>query len=117
MLTDEQKQYIVESWNLIHPHVNIFCDHFYERLFVLRPNLHLVLFENVPSQKKKLIQFLSFIAQSLNWRQEQWSDKVAIDDDLLLVSLELCRHYKLSATLCAQLSESILWAMEQSLGS
>ncbi|MEM6995269.1 MAG: globin domain-containing protein [Myxococcota bacterium] len=120
MLDETKRQAIVESFRLVVPIADTAADLFYNRLFELRPAYRELFKPDLRRQKNKLITMLAFIVKSLDYRDAQWAERVAENDDLFYVVLAMGkRHfelYKIPPDSFEPVGEALLWTLEQGLG-
>ncbi len=121
MLTDTEKSTVVNSWRLVVPIAETASDLFYRRLFELRPDYRKLFSDDMLSQKRKLIQMLSFVVKSVDWKMDDWQDEVSPEDDLFLVVLALGRRhsqlYNIPDESYDTVGDALLWALDQGLGA
>lgn len=120
MITDVQRNLILDNWRLVVPIADTAADLFYRRLFELRPDYRRLFSDDLAAQKQKLVQMLAFIVRSLEWGGASWSDDVAPDDDLFLVLLALGRRhsnlYDVPDEAYEAVLESLIWTLDYGLG-
>ena len=120
ILTATEKQLIASTYRLVIPVAETVADLFYRHLFEGEPRYRRLFPKDMTGQKRKLVAMLTFIAQSLNWAEEQWRDDVAPEEDLFLVVLALGRRhhllYKIPSDAYGRVETALLWALEQGLG-
>ena len=120
MLTQEEKQAVVNSWRLVVPIKETAADLFYRRLFELRPDYLEFFPEDMASQKRKLVTMLAFIVKAMDWMESEWEADVDPEDDLALVVLAKGRRhaslYKIPDDSYGPVGEALLWTLDQGLG-
>jgi hemoglobin-like flavoprotein len=120
MLTEEEKNLVVNSWKLIAPISSTASDLFYRRLFELRPDYRKMFSDDMGPQKKKLEGMLAFIVKSLDWGISQWRDDVPRERDLFLVILAMGRRhgqlYRIPDESYPVVGEALIWALDYGLG-
>ena len=120
LLTAAEKQMIVSSYRLVAPISETVGDLFYRRLFETRPQYRTLFPEDMSKQKRKLMTMLAFIAECLDWADEEWRQDIRPDEDLFLVVLALGRRhhvlYKIPDDAYGPVGTSLLWALEHGLG-
>ncbi len=120
MLTDPEKRAVLDSWRLVVPIADTAGDLFYDRLFVIAPEVRGLFPEDMSKQKRKLLTMLAFIVKSLDWTADQWKAEVEQSDDLCLVVLAMGRRhaalYHIPDESYAPVGEALLWTLDQGLG-
>jgi hemoglobin-like flavoprotein len=120
MITEEHKEQIRRSWQLVVPIADTAADLFYRRLFELKPEYQSLFPTNLAGQKGKLLRMLAFIVKALDFPEAAWRDSVAEDDDLLLILLALGRRhqalYKVPREGYNSVGEALLWTLDYGLG-
>lgn len=120
MLSDTEKTAIRQSWRLVVPIGETAADLFYRRLFELRPEYRELFGIDMASQKRKLLHMLAFTVKAVDFRDSDWRDDVAPDQDLMLVILALGRRhtelYRIPKDSYAVVAEALLWALKFGLG-
>jgi hemoglobin-like flavoprotein len=120
MITEEHKEQIRRSWQLVVPIADTAADLFYRRLFELKPEYQSLFPTNLAGQKGKLLRMLAFIVKALDFPETAWRDSVAEDDDLLLILLALGRRhqalYKVPREGYNSVGEALLWTLDYGLG-
>ncbi len=108
-MTPRQVSLIQSSWAAVVPIQETAAGLFYQRLFVLDPDVRPMFKGDLPSQGKKLMQALGFIVNSLTRL-----------DELVPVAQDLARRhvgYGVEAKHYDSVGEALLWTLEQGLGS
>jgi hemoglobin-like flavoprotein len=120
VLNEEKRRAIVESFRLVVPIAETAADLFYKRLFELRPEYVSLFPADMAKQKRKLITMLSFIVESLNYKDAQWRQEVSEKDDLFYVVLALGRRheqlYHIPEESYGVVAEALLWTLGYGLG-
>ncbi len=120
MLTQQEKQAVVESWRLVVPIKEATADHFFRRLFELQPDYRKLFPDDMLSLKEKFLTMLSFVVKSLDWAEADWDADVDPEDDLALVVLALGRRhtslYKIPDDSYEPVGEALIWSFDQGLG-
>ena len=120
MLSQEQRQLIVQSFKLVVPIADTAADLFYKRLFELKPSYRKYFGEELSGQKRKLIAMLAFIVKSMDFADDDWRDAVDENDDLFLVLLALGRRhtdlYKIPDESYDTVGAALLWTLDYGLG-
>lgn len=120
MITDQQKEHIRRSWQLVVPIADTAADLFYRRLFELAPEYRALFPEDLRGQKNKLVRMLAFIVKALDFPDSAWREDVADTDDLMLVLLALGRRhqalYRVPKEAYATVGDALLWTLDYGLG-
>jgi hemoglobin-like flavoprotein len=120
MITEEYKEHIRRSWQLVVPIADTAADLFYRRLFELKPEYQSLFPPNMAQQKSKLVRMLAFIVKALDFPDSAWRDSVPESEDLLLVLLALGRRhqalYKVPREGYNAVGEALLWTFDYGLG-
>jgi hemoglobin-like flavoprotein len=120
MITEEQREHIRRSWQLVVPIADTAADLFYRRLFELKPEYQSLFPANMAQQKNKLVRMLAFIVKALDFPDSAWRDSVPENEDLLLVLLALGRRhqalYKVPREGYNVVGEVLLWTLDYGLG-
>jgi hemoglobin-like flavoprotein len=120
MLTHAQKDTIRRTWKLVEPVAESVPDLFYKRLFELAPQYRSLFSDDMSAQKRKLATMLAFIVKSLDWPEEFWTDKIAPDQDLVMVVAALGRRhaqlYRVPDEAYVPVGEALLWTLDYGLG-
>ena len=120
MLTNEHKEAIRRSWQLVVPIGDTAADLFYKRLFELEPRYRSLFPQDMAPQKRKLLAMLAFIVKSVDWPEEAWQESVNPEEDLFLVVLALGRRhselYEVPDASYDTVAEALLWTLDYGLG-
>lgn len=120
MLNAAEKASIRRSWNLVAPITETVADLFYRRLFEIAPHYRSLFKEDLAPQKRKLLAMLHFIVRSLDWREDDWQESVAVEDDLFLVVIALGRRhvdlYRVPDEAYESVRDALLWTFDYGLG-
>jgi hemoglobin-like flavoprotein len=120
MLTHAQKDTIRRTWKLVEPVADSVPDLFYKRLFEIAPHYRSLFNDDLTAQKRKLAATIAFVVRSLDWADELWSDRVAPDQDLMMVAAALGRRhaqlYRVPDEAYARFGEALLWTLDYGLG-
>jgi hemoglobin-like flavoprotein len=120
MLNDSEKAAIRQSWRLVIPIAETAADLFYRRLFELKPEYRQLFSLDMAAQKRKLLHMLAFVVKSLDYREADWRNDVAADEDLMLVVLALGRRhselYKIPPESYDVVAEALIWTLHFGLG-
>lgn len=120
MITEEHKEHIRRSWQLVIPIADTAADLFYRRLFELKPEYKALFPEDLRGQKSKLVRMLAFIVKALDYPESAWRDSVPDSEDLLLVLLALGRRhealYHVPREAYGTVGEALLWTLDYGLG-
>jgi hemoglobin-like flavoprotein len=120
MLTHAHKELIRRSWKLVEPVAESVPDLFYKRLFDIAPQYRSLFSEDMTAQKRKLMAMLSFVVKSIEWPEEFWTDRIAPDQDLVMVVAALGRRhaqlYRVPDEAYAPVGEALLWTLDYGLG-
>jgi len=120
MLSDTEKTAIRQSWRLVVPIAETAADLFYRRLFELRPEYRELFGIDMASQKRKLLHMLAFIVKAVDFKDSDWRDDVAAEQDLMLVILALGRRhtelYRIPKESYGVVAEALLWTLKFGLG-
>jgi hemoglobin-like flavoprotein len=120
MLTHAQKDTIRRSWKLVEPVAETVPDLFYKRLFDIAPEYKPLFSDDMTAQRRKLLAMLAFVVNALDWPEELWTNKIAPDQDLVLVVAALGRRhaqlYKIPDEAYAPVGEALLWTLDYGLG-
>jgi hemoglobin-like flavoprotein len=120
MITEEQREHIRRSWQLVIPIADTAADLFYRRLFELKPEYQSLFPANMAQQKSKLVRMLAFIVKALDFPDSAWREDVPESEDLLLVLLALGRRhqalYKVPREGYNVVGEVLLWTLDYGLG-
>ncbi len=120
MITEEHREHIRRSWQLVIPIADTAADLFYRRLFELKPEYQSLFPANMTQQKSKLVRMLAFIVKALDFPDSAWRESVPENEDLLLVLLALGRRhqalYKVPREGYNVVGEVLLWTLDYGLG-
>lgn len=120
MITEEHREHIRRSWQLVIPIADTAADLFYRRLFELKPEYQSLFPANMSQQKNKLVRMLAFIVKALDFPDSAWREDVSENEDLLLVLLALGRRhqalYKVPREGYNVVGEVLLWTLDYGLG-
>ena len=120
ILTDNEKKLIASSFRLLVPVSETVADLFYGYLFQDKPQYRDLFPEDMTRQKRKLVTMLAFIANSIDWTEDQWMEEVNPEDDLCLVVLALGRRhhnlYKIPDDAYGPVEDALMWSLDQGLG-
>lgn len=120
MLTEKQKELIVQSWRLVVPIAETAADLFYKRLFEENPQYRALFPEDMSRQKRKLMTTLKFVVHALDWASQDWDEQVDPEEDLFLVVLALGRRhgelYKIPDESYPAVGAALLWTLDYGLG-
>jgi hemoglobin-like flavoprotein len=120
MLTHAHKEAIRRSWKLVEPVAESVPDLFYKRLFDIAPQYRSLFTDDMTAQKRKLTAMLAFVVKSLDWPEEFWTDRIAPDQDLVMVVAALGRRhtqlYRVPDEAYAPVGEALLWTLDYGLG-
>lgn len=120
MLDETKRQAIVNSFRLVVPIAETAADLFYKRLFELRSEYRDLFPPEMDKQKRKLVTMLAFIVKSLDFKDNQWRERVDEQQDLFYVMLALGRRhtelYRVPAESYGVVGEALLWTLEKGLG-
>jgi hemoglobin-like flavoprotein len=120
MLTYAQKDTIRRTWKLVEPVAESVPDLFYKRLFEIAPQYRSLFSDDMSAQKRKLATMLAFVVKSLDWPEEFWTDKIAPDQDLVMVVAALGRRhaqlYRVPDEAYVPVGEALLWTLDYGLG-
>src|SRR5215813_9704154 len=120
MLTHAHRDTIRRSWKLVEPVAESVPDLFYKRLFDIAPQYRSLFSDDLSTQKRKLLAMLAFVVRSLDWPEEFWTDKVASDQDLIMMVAALGRRhaqlYAVPDQAYEPFGEALLWTLDYGLG-
>jgi hemoglobin-like flavoprotein len=120
MLTQAQKDTIRRTWKLVEPVAESVPDLFYKRLLEIAPQYRSLFTEDLTAQKRKLTAMFAFVVKSLDWPEEFWTDRVAADQDLIMVVAALGRRhaqlYRVPDEAYSPFGEALLWTLDYGLG-
>jgi len=122
LVRDSDREAVAASFGLVIPMGNDMADHFYRRLFHLKPE-YAALFgseNNMRRQKRKFMKMLGAIVETVSWEPEDWRDEVDVDEDPCILIMALGkRHqqiYKIPDESYEQVGQALLWALSETLG-
>jgi hemoglobin-like flavoprotein len=120
MLNHAHRETIRRSWKLVEPMAESVPDLFYKRLFDIAPQYRSLFSEDMTAQRRKLLAMLSFVVKSIEWPEEFWTDRIAADQDLVMVVAALGRRhaqlYRVPDEAYAPVGEALLWTLDSALG-
>src|SRR4051794_16673852 len=93
MLTHAHRETIRRSWKLIEPVAESVPDLFYRRLFDIAPQYRSLFSDDMTAQKRKLMTMLAFVVKAIDWPEEFWTDRIAPDQDLVMMVAALGRRH------------------------
>ena len=108
-MTQREIELIESTWNYIVTNIDEAGELFYNKLFVLRPELATLFKGDIKAQSKKLTSMITFLVNKLNSLDEVKKDIVALG----------MRHknYKVEPDHYQTVGVALLWTLEQGLGS
>ncbi len=120
MVRDADRKAVADSYQRVAPASAVVADHFYRRLFELRPEYESLFGTKLKRQKRKFEKMLRLIVETMSWDESDWREDVDVEADPCLIVMALGkRHHrlhKIPSDSFEPFGQALLWSLEASLG-